>query len=63
MELFFPIMNVFEGIYNKSLEMAFINFIKPENLDGDNKYFCEKCNKKVKVELHSKIFQKFYFYN
>ena len=40
MDLSLPIMNMFEGIYNKSLEMAFMNFIKPESLDGDNKYFC-----------------------
>ena len=53
MDLSLPIMNMFEGIYNKSLEMAFMNFIKPENLDGDNKYFCEKCNKKVKAEKYT----------
>ena len=53
MDLSLPIMNIFEGIYNKSLEMAFMNFIKPENLDGDNKYFCEKCNKKVKAEKYT----------
>ena len=53
MDLSLPIMNMFEGIYNKSLEMAFMNFIKPESLDGDNKYFCEKCNKKVKAEKYT----------
>ena len=53
MDLSLPIMNMFEGIYNKSLEMAFMNLIKPENLDGDNKYFCEKCNKKVKAEKYT----------
>ena len=53
MDLSLPIMNMFEGIYNKSLEMAFMNFIKPESLDGDNKYFCEKCNTKVKAEKYT----------
>ena len=52
MDLSLPIMNIFEGIYNKSLEMAFINFIKPEYLENDNKYFCEKCNKKVNAEKY-----------
>ena len=63
MDLSLPIMNMFEGIYNKSLEMAFMNFIKPENLDGDNKYFCEKCNKKVKAEKYTsfELFPKILF--
>ena len=52
MDLSLPITNMFEGIYNKSLEMAFMNFIKPEKLEGDNQYFCEKCNKKVNAEKY-----------
>ena len=55
MDLSLPIMNIFEGIHNKSLEMAFMNFIKPEKLEGDNKYFCEKCNKKVDAEKFSQF--------
>ena len=42
MDLSLPIMNIFEGIHNKSLDMAFMNFIKPERLEHDNQYFCEK---------------------
>ena len=53
MDLSLPITNMFEGIYNKSLEMAFMNFIKPEKLEGDNQYFCEKCNKKVNAEKYT----------
>ena len=55
MDLSLPIMNIFEGIHNKSLDMAFMNFIKPEKLEGDNKYFCEKCNKKVDAEKYSQF--------
>ena len=55
MDLSLPIMNIFEGIHNKSLEMAFMNFIKPEKLEGDNQYFCEKCNKKVNAEKYSQF--------
>ena len=55
MDLSLPIMNIFEGIHNKSLDMAFMNFIKPEKLEGDNQYFCEKCNKKVNAEKYSQF--------
>ena len=55
MDLSLPIMNIFEGIHNKSLDMAFMNFIKPEKLEGDNQYFCEKCNKKVDAEKFSQF--------
>ena len=63
MDLSLPIMNIFEGIHNKSLEMALMNFIKPEKLEGDNKYFCEKCNKKVEAEKFSQFtsFPKIFF--
>ncbi|CEM32577.1 unnamed protein product [Vitrella brassicaformis CCMP3155] len=37
----------FEQIFNDSLEKALDNFLHPENLEGDNQYNCEKCNKKV----------------
>ena len=55
MDLSLPIMNIFEGIHNKSLDMAFMNFIKPEKLEGDNQYFCSKCNKKVDAEKFSQF--------
>ena len=55
MDLSLPIMNIFEGIHNKSLDMAFMNFIKPEKLEGDNQYFCGKCNKKVDAEKFSQF--------
>ena len=50
LDLNLPINNYFEGIKNKSIEMAFMNLIKPEKLEGDNKYFCSKCNKKCDAE-------------
>ena len=36
----------FDKIYNKSVEMALENFIKHEELTGENKYYCEKCKNK-----------------
>ena len=36
----------FDNIYNESLEKALANFIKPENLDKGNQYFCENCQAK-----------------
>jgi ubiquitin C-terminal hydrolase len=47
LDISLPIRNEFEKIYNASLEMAFDNFVKPEILEKDNQYFCEKCDKKV----------------
>ena len=39
MDLSLPIKNEFgTGVLNSSLEMALENYIKPEKLDGDNKY-------------------------
>ena len=55
MDLSLPIMNIFEGIHNKSLDMAFMNSIKPEKLEGPNQYFCEKCQKKVDAEKYSQF--------
>lgn len=40
---------------NSSLEMALENYIKPELLNGDNQYFCEKCNKKKDAEKGIKL--------
>jgi ubiquitin carboxyl-terminal hydrolase 47 len=42
-----PIKNEFgTGVLNSSVEMAIENYIKPEILEGDNQYFCEKCDSK-----------------
>ena len=35
--------------------MALENFLKPDILDGDNKYACEPCNKKVDAEKGLKL--------
>ena len=43
-----PIKNEFgTGVVNSSLEMALENYMKPDLLNGDNQYACEKCAKKV----------------
>jgi ubiquitin carboxyl-terminal hydrolase 47 len=47
LDLSLPVRNEFEKIYNSSLEMALCNLLKPEKLQGDNQYYCEKCQKKV----------------
>jgi ubiquitin C-terminal hydrolase len=59
LDLSLPIRNEFEKIYNQSLEMAFDNFVKPEILEKDNQYFCEKCNKKVNQAAKFIRFNKF----
>ena len=42
-----PIRNEFgTGVVNSSLEMALENYLKPELLDGYNKYLCSDCNEK-----------------
>lgn len=38
-----------EIIQKKSLSQALEEFIKGEILEGDNAYFCDKCDKKVKA--------------
>lgn len=35
--------------------MALENYIKPELLSGDNKYFCEQCNSKQDAEKGIKL--------
>ena len=46
-DLSLPIRNEFgTGVMNSSVEMALENYIKPEILDGDNKYNCEQCASK-----------------
>lgn len=39
----------FNNVYNESLEKALKFYLKPEKLEGDNKYSCEVCNKKVEA--------------
>ena len=43
-DLSLPIRNEFgTGVLNSSVEMALENYIKPEMLEGDNQYSCERC--------------------
>lgn len=35
---------------NKDLEEALKSMTCPESLEGENQYFCEKCNKKVNAK-------------
>jgi ubiquitin carboxyl-terminal hydrolase 36/42 len=56
MDLSLPIKNEFgTGVLNSSLEMALENYIKPEKLENDNKYQCDKCQKKVNAEKGLKL--------
>ena len=44
LDLSLPIKNEFgTGVLNSSVEMALENYIKMEDLNGDNQYFCERC--------------------
>ena len=52
LDITLPILNPFENIHNTSVEMALSNFIKVECLEGDNKYNCVKCDKKVNAEKY-----------
>ncbi|EAR91927.3 ubiquitin carboxy-terminal hydrolase (macronuclear) [Tetrahymena thermophila SB210] len=49
LDLVVTVKNIYDKIYNDSLEKAVQRYIKPETLDNDNKYMCSKCNKKVKA--------------
>ena len=55
LDLSLPIRNDFLKIFNKSLEMAFVNYLKPELLGLENQYKCEQCNKKVNIFIYSKV--------
>jgi hypothetical protein len=46
LDISLPVRDDYEKIYNTSLEMAFMNFLKKEKLCGDNKYNCENCSTK-----------------
>ena len=51
-----PIKNEFgTGVINSSVPMALENWLKPDILDGDNKYYCSKCQEKTKAEKGLKI--------
>ena len=43
LDLSLTIRNEFEKVYNKSVEMALAGYVKCGELNGDNKYYCEKC--------------------
>eukprot|EP00742_Colponemidia_sp_Colp-10_P003548 GILJ01003779.1.p1 GENE.GILJ01003779.1~~GILJ01003779.1.p1 ORF type:complete len:1161 (+),score=247.88 GILJ01003779.1:139-3621(+) len=47
LDISLTVRNEFDKIYNDSVDKALENYLKPEILEGNNKYFCEKCNKKV----------------
>jgi ubiquitin carboxyl-terminal hydrolase 47 len=47
MDLSLTVKSEFDNVYNESLEKALKYYLKPETLEGDNLYFCEKCNEKV----------------
>lgn len=49
LDLSLPIHDPWSNISNSSLEEALENYVKPEVLDGDNKYECSGWNKKVKA--------------
>lgn len=55
LDLSLPIRSEHEKIYNSSLEMALCNILKPEKLQKQNQYFCEKCIKKVKFFYKIKV--------
>ena len=46
LDLSLTIRNKFENVYNDSVEKALYNFVRPEFLTGNNKYFCENCKSK-----------------
>ncbi|CAK62005.1 unnamed protein product (macronuclear) [Paramecium tetraurelia] len=47
LDLSLTVKSDFLNVYNESLERALYYYIKPEKLDGDNKYFCQNCNDKT----------------
>jgi len=46
LDLSLTVKNIFDKIYNDSVEKALESYIRPEELTGENQYFCEKCNSK-----------------
>ena len=56
LDISLPIRNDFgTGVINSTLEMAIENYLKPNHLTGDNRYFCEKCQKKVDADKGLKL--------
>jgi len=47
LDISLPVRNEFDKIYNSSLEMALVNMLREEKLEKDNKYKCDRCDKKV----------------
>lgn len=46
LDLSLTVKNDFDKIYNDSIEKALANYIRPEELSGDNQYNCEHCGSK-----------------
>lgn len=49
LDLSLTVKNQYSNSINDSIEKALLCYLKPEFLDNDNKYFCEKCNEKVEA--------------
>ncbi|KAL4510068.1 hypothetical protein ABPG72_010261 [Tetrahymena utriculariae] len=49
------IKNDFENIKNESIDEAFVNLMRPEQLINENKYLCEICNSKQDAQRGCRI--------
>lgn len=49
-DLILIIKNVYEKIYNPTIELSLQRYIKPQLLDQDNLYDCSVCQKKVRAQ-------------
>lgn len=49
MDLSLNVKSDFLNVYNESLEKALKFYLRPEKLDGDNKYSCSACNTKAEA--------------
>ncbi|EGR28599.1 ubiquitin carboxyl-terminal hydrolase family protein, putative [Ichthyophthirius multifiliis] len=47
LDLVVTVKNMFDKVYNDSLEKSIQSYIKPELLYNDNQYYCENCQQKV----------------
>ncbi|CAD8102865.1 unnamed protein product [Paramecium primaurelia] len=47
LDLSLTVKSDFLNVYNESLERALYYYIKPEKLEGENKYYCQNCNEKT----------------
>ncbi|CAD8079535.1 unnamed protein product [Paramecium primaurelia] len=47
LDLSLTVKSDFLNVYNESLERAIYYYIKPEKLEGENKYYCQNCNDKT----------------